>query len=130
VNVKNKKVLDVSGGKDAEGQNVGVYKRHNKANQRWKIIYVDKAEKEQTKGLDKSGFGFHVNRPFYIRSKMPMGRVIEVVGGRNLVIKRIDRNHKKREQQFTFDGTSNTIKSVRYPDRSFDIQSAGRSNNL
>lgn len=122
--------MDVSGGRDSEGQNVGVWRRHNKINQRWKIIYTDKAEKEQTKGLDKSGFGFEVNRPFYIRSKMPMARVIEVVGGRNLVIRNIDPNHKRKEQQWTFDGTSNTIKSVRYPDRSFDIQSGGRSNNL
>ena len=33
-----------------------------------------------------SNFGFFINRPFYIVSKMWMQRVIEVSGGRNLVI--------------------------------------------
>ena len=33
-------------------------------------------------------FGFHMNRPFYIVSRLPMRRVIQVVGGRNLVLKR------------------------------------------
>jgi hypothetical protein len=33
-------VLDVSGGKDRNGQSVLVWKRHNGANQRWKIDYV------------------------------------------------------------------------------------------
>jgi hypothetical protein len=45
--------------------------KSNNANQRWKIIYLDKAEAIRTKGFNKE-FGFHINRPFYIRSRMPM----------------------------------------------------------
>jgi hypothetical protein len=73
-NVNNKKVIDVQGGRDTEGQNVLVWNKHGKVNQRWRIIYVD-SKQDQVKGLNKD-FGFFINRPFYIVSKMPMGRVI------------------------------------------------------
>jgi hypothetical protein len=109
VNVKNHKVLDVSGGKDSEGQRVQVWKRHNGANQRWTIVYLDQSPKEPTTGLNKD-FGFWVNRPFVIISRLPMGRAVEIVGGRHIVIK-----HKvfgKKSQQFYFDGKSKTVKSV------------------
>jgi len=75
VNPTNNQVLDVTSSKDEEGQAVGVANRNNKKggaeNQRWQIIYVDKADKIRTKGFNKE-FGFHINRPFYIRSRMPM----------------------------------------------------------
>jgi hypothetical protein len=51
-----------------------VWNKHGKVNQRWRIIYVD-SKQDQVKGLNKD-FGFFINRPFYIVSKMPMGRVI------------------------------------------------------
>ena len=91
---------------------------NNRNNQRWRILYVDKKPKAMTKGLNRN-FGFYINRPFYIRSKLPMRRVIEIVGGRNLVIKRLYRNRKA--QQFRFAQKSKTIVSVQYPSRSFDI---------
>jgi hypothetical protein len=73
------KVLDVSASKDEEGQAVIVSKKNEKtkegaANQKWKVIYLDKAEAIRSKGFNKD-FGFHINRPFYIRSRMPMKRV-------------------------------------------------------
>jgi len=73
VNPTNNKVLEVRDNKDEEGQALVVGNRKSKpdANQRWKIVYVDKAEKIRTKGFNKE-FGFHINRPFYIRSRMPM----------------------------------------------------------
>jgi hypothetical protein len=49
-------------------------------NQRWKITYID--DKSVTDSTGKAGldpeWGFHSNRPFYIRSKMPGKRAIEV----------------------------------------------------
>lgn len=33
-------VLDVSGGRDRNGQNVLVWKKHNGLNQKWKVDYV------------------------------------------------------------------------------------------
>jgi len=83
VNPTNNKVLEVTSSKDEEGQLVQVGNRNgNKTtnvNQRWKIIYVDQADKIRTKGFNKE-FGFHINRPFYIRSRMPMQRVAEMHG--------------------------------------------------
>jgi len=33
-------------------------------------------------------FGFHINRPFYIRSRLPMKRIIECIGANNVTLKR------------------------------------------
>jgi len=46
---------------------------------------MDKKEKEVTKGLDKD-FGFEMNRPFYIQSRLPMGRVLAYPGSGNVRI--------------------------------------------
>jgi len=40
-------------------------------------------------------FGFKINEPFFIVSRMPMKRVAEVVGGRNIVLKMIDPSRKR-----------------------------------
>lgn len=127
MNVRNKKCLDVEGNKDQEGQNVLVWKRHNKANQRWKVVYLDKKEKDRSEGLNQN-FGFHVNRPFYIQSRLPMKRVIEAIGANNLVIKSLVRN--RLAQQFFFDQSTKTIKSQQWKTYSMNIQSNGNSNNL
>jgi transcription termination factor Rho len=72
-NVKDQRVLQTSNN-DREGDNVAAGKRQAHAkNQMWKIVYVDKVEKTRTKGTNKE-FGFDINRPFYLRSKMPMQR--------------------------------------------------------
>lgn len=64
INPATNKVMDVSGGKDAETQKVIMWNKHNGANQRWRIVYVDQF-KEQNKGLIEE-FGLFANRPFYI----------------------------------------------------------------
>jgi hypothetical protein len=59
---------------------------------------------------------------------MPMQRVVEVVGGRNLVMKTLDRTLET--QIFFLDPQTKTIKSVKHKDQSIDIQNAGISANL
>lgn len=76
VNVHTKNVFDVSGGTDDEAQNVIALKRHNGANQRWSVVYLDKMAAAPKSGLNKS-FGFFINRPFFIVSSMPLGRVVQ-----------------------------------------------------
>jgi hypothetical protein len=77
----------VTGSKDEEGQAVGVASKNSReggaVNQRWKIIYLDSADKIRTKGFNKE-FGFHINRPFYLRSRLPMKRVAECHGANNV----------------------------------------------
>jgi hypothetical protein len=94
INIKNKKAFDVTGGKDEEARNVIVWKKHNGANQRWSIVYEEDWKKARTEGVNKD-YGFQINEPFFIVSKMPMRRVAEVVGGRNIVLKMIDSNRKR-----------------------------------
>jgi len=43
------KVMDVSGGVDAENRNIIVHARHGKVNQRWKVVYVDEYQENQRK---------------------------------------------------------------------------------
>jgi hypothetical protein len=126
-NIQNRKVLDIYQGKDQEGQKVIVWNRHNRANQRWRVVYVDKSKKIVTKGFN-SRFGFHINRQFYIRSRMPMKRVVECISANNLVIRRYVKG--RTAQRFWFDNVSKTIKSQHWKNRSMDIQSNGGSSNL
>jgi hypothetical protein len=57
-----------------------------------------------------------------------MQRFVEVVGGRNVVLKTFSKD--RRAQQFVFDTKSKTIKSYQWKDKSFDIQNSGKSSNL
>jgi uncharacterized protein (UPF0248 family) len=105
-----------------EGQAVIVWGNHGKVNQQWRVVYLDEDKGEQEKGLDKD-WGFYINRPFYFVSRLPMHRVIECVGANNIVLKRYYKN--RIAQQFYFDGTSKTLKSQQWKDRSISIQSNG-----
>jgi hypothetical protein len=91
------------------------------------IIYLDKAEPIRTKGFNKE-FGFHINRPFYIRSRMPMQRIAECHGANNVWLKRWRRN--VRAQQWYFDEVSKTLKNNYWKTHSLDIQSNGNSSNI
>jgi len=126
INVKGK-ALEVIGGKDQEGAELGVGTKVRALHQRFIIVYTDK-ETELKKDGVHTDFGFHIGRPFYIITKMGSGRAIEVTGGRNLVLKWKRFNHVS--QQFFFDNATKTIKSQQYKDRSLDIQNAGKSSNL
>jgi hypothetical protein len=74
VNVHTSKVLDVSGNADVEGQYTHWWKRHNGANQRWSIVLCDKLP-EPIAGYNAQ-FGFHMQRPFYLFSNLPMKRAL------------------------------------------------------
>lgn len=124
--MQNGKALDVHGGKDEEGRPVIVWNKHNGANQKWKVLYIDKIDEKEEKGFNKD-YGFHINRPFYIVSRMAMQRVVEWRGSGNVVIS----SYGGRDtQQFIFDGTTKTIISQKYKNKSVDISNSGKSNNL
>jgi len=48
----------------------------------------------KTEGM--GSYGFKINEPFYIVSRMPFKRVVELSGS-NLVIKRIDFNRNRKQ---------------------------------
>jgi len=81
--VKNGKCLDVDHSRDEEGRNVLAWGKHNGANQRWNVLYTTDVEAEAKEGFDKE-YGLYINRPFYIKSRMPMGRVMESIGASNV----------------------------------------------
>ena len=120
------KVWDVSGAKDRENQNVQVWGRHNGINQRWTIAYCDTIKPEPTKGQLNPDFGIYVQRPFYIVTQLPSKRFVDMIG-KNLVIKT---PNGRRTQMWWFCQRTKTIKSSYNKRLSFDIQSAGRSQNL
>jgi hypothetical protein len=108
-------------------QNVHIWKRHGGANQRWRVVYEDQEAKEKKKGMH-GDFGFHINRTFYIRSRLPMKRVAECVS----TDVRLKRWHgsRIRQQTWTFDVTTKTIKSMYYKSYSLTIPNNGRNNQL
>ena len=125
--MSNKKCLDVHGGKDEEGHKVIVWNRHNGANQRWKVLYVDKAAPIPKEGFNKD-FGFYVNRPFYIVSRLPMKRVVQCHGATHVRLNRYIINRK--DQQYYFDPVSKTIRSNNWKNYAMEIQSNGGHANL
>lgn len=109
--MKDKRVLDVTGDKDEEGNTLAISKAKEKHHsQMWKIVYADKAEKTRTKGHNDH-FGMDINRPFFLVSRFPMKRVLECIGASNIVIKTLHRQRKNLGQQFFFDEKTKTIKS-------------------
>ena len=65
-------------------------------------------------------FGFSINRPFYIKSRMPMGRVMEAISANNVTLKKYVKG--RIAQQWVFDGISKTVKSVQWKSHSLDKQ--------
>jgi hypothetical protein len=126
-NWSNNKVLDVRGGKDAEGNPVQVWTNNGTAAQRWKVVYLDKAAKTETKGLNEE-FGFHINRPFYMVSELPFNRVAEMLGNTRMVLKRWRNN--TRQQQFWFDEVTKTVRNNYWKNYAVEIQSNGNHRNL
>jgi hypothetical protein len=80
-NVLGGKVIDVEGMQDLEAQPTYVWTAHNGASQKWRIIYVDQKQPEQSKGLNKQ-FGLYINRPFVIQTQMPSGNHVTGHGNR------------------------------------------------
>jgi hypothetical protein len=127
INWTNKKALDVSGGKDAEGQAVITWKEHNGNNQKWNVVYLDEDKGDQTKGLNKD-FGFHCSRPFYIVSRLPMHRVVQSHGANNVALNRYVKG--RNYQQWFFNCKDKTIRSNHWKNYAMEIQSNGGSSNL
>jgi hypothetical protein len=125
----NNKVLDVKGGKDEEGNAVGVWSNNGGTHQKWRVLYLDKAGKLETKGLNEE-FGFHINRPFYLVSQLPFNRVAEMHGNTNVWLKRWRNN--VAQQQWWFDEKTKTVRNNYGPWKGYalEIQGNGGSNNL
>jgi hypothetical protein len=81
------KVMDVHGGRDEENRDIIVWKKHNGLNQQWDLIYKDKYPRDPKKGELNKDFGLRVGITFYIVSAMKSGRYLDLISGRNLVIK-------------------------------------------
>jgi hypothetical protein len=126
-NIQNSKVLDVAGNRDQEGQTCLFWKKHGGKNQRWRLVYVDQAPKAVKKGMNKE-FGLYINRPFYMVSKLPMHRVIDIRGGRNVALK--SRVVGRKSQLFVFDQKTKTIQSSAFKGKALEIQNEGRNGNV
>jgi membrane carboxypeptidase/penicillin-binding protein PbpC len=120
------KVMDVSGNRDTENQNILMYRKHGKLNQQWDVVYMDQWKGESGKGEMNTDFGLLVEMTFFVQSKLPAGRYLDIIDNRNFAIK--TRNGNKR-QEWYFDQKSLTIKS-RYNNQSWDQKSSGRSRDL
>jgi len=109
--------MDVSGGRDKEGQNVIVWKKHNGKNQKWNIIYKD---------IDTVQRGIIPDKPFRLVTKMRSGRVLTRAGN-NVVIR--TRNDKE-DQIFILDPKTNSIEPIKSRSVSLEIGDAGKNRYL
>jgi len=92
--------------------------------QRWKIVYTDEIDKERSEGFDKE-HGLYINRPFYLKSRMPMGRVMESIGASNVTLKKWRNNTKA--QQWRFDRVTNTIKNMNWTNYALEMSANGKN---
>jgi hypothetical protein len=120
------KVISVDGSLDNENRNIIVENKNGKTGQKWKVVYVDEYEKEPTKGQLNKKFGLYVERDFYVVSALPEGRYLDLINNRNMVIKV---RNGRRTQVWYFHQQSLTIRT-RYNNQSWDIKSAGRTNDM
>jgi hypothetical protein len=117
--------MDVQGAHDSENRNILMWNKHNGLNQQWDIIYVKDMPAEPKKGEMNTDFNFKVDTNFHIVSKMASGRYLDILGN-NIVIKTAN---GRNTQNWYFHQPSRTVRN-RGNNRSFDIQNAGRSNNM
>jgi len=120
-------VFDVQGGKDKQQAYVGLYRKHNKINQQFDIVYVDEMPDPPRKGELNEDWNLYVERPFYVKSGLPRGRYLDIIG-RNMVIKTPAETRKT--QLWWFDQKTKTIKNWNNKGWSWDIQGAGRQTNM
>jgi hypothetical protein len=127
INFTDERALDVTSSKDEEGATVGVQKNAGGANQKWKIVYLDKADEVKNEGMNEE-FGFRCNKPFYLRSRLPMKRVAECHGANNIWLRRWRKN--TNAQMWTFNCIDKTIRSYHWKNYAMEIQSNGGSSNV
>ena len=120
------KVIDTSGGVDAEYRNVQTWSKNNGMGQRWWIKYVDQLAPEPRKGQINRQFGLYVQRPFHIMSHLNKHRYLDLLG-QNMVIKT---PNGRKSQVFWFDQRTKTIKSKQNNGWSFNIAGNGGSSNM
>jgi len=120
------KVMDISGGVDAEQRNIIVWNKHGKINQQWDVVYADEYPEDPKKGELNEKFGMYVERDFYIVSQMGEHRYLDLISNRNMVIKT---PNGRNTQTWYFHQQSLTIRT-RLNNQSWDIKSAGRTNNM
>jgi hypothetical protein len=118
--------MDVHGNRDEENRDIIVWNRHKGLNQQWDLIYKDQYPRDPKKGELNKNFGLIVERPFHIVTRMRSGRYIDIVSGRNLVLKT---RNGRNTQIFWFDQKSLTIKS-KSNNQSIEIENSGRNANL
>jgi hypothetical protein len=98
----------------------------NHPGQRWRIAYADSlkgtSDDYRKKGQMSKGTGFIVDEPFYLRSRLPMQRVVECVGASNATIKKWALNRKA--QMWRFDSTSKTIRNMNWTSYVFSQEGA------
>jgi hypothetical protein len=120
------KVLDINGNIDAEQRNIEIYPKHGRINQQWDLIYADEYKGEPVKGELNEDFGLYVERPFYIVTKMPSNRYLDLISNRNMVIKT---PNARNTQVWYFHQQSLTIRT-KLNNQSFDIKNSGKTGDL
>jgi hypothetical protein len=88
----------------------------------WDVIYLDKAGKIESEGLNEE-FGFHINRPFYFRSMMPMRRVMRCHGAGWIHLNRWVKGRK--DQLFWFDEKTKTVRNEQWKSHAIERHSNG-----
>jgi len=121
------KVMSTQGNSDNEGRNIVIWNKQDWTSQHWDVAYVDEWKGEPGKGELNEDFGLYVQRPFYLITKVGMGRFLEVVDNKWVVIKS---ESGRNTQQWWFDQKSFTIKTQSRGSHSLAINKNGGDDQI
>ena len=118
--------MDINGNVDAEQRNIEIYPKHGKINQQWDLVYADEWKGEPGPGEMNEDFGLRVMKTFYIVSKLPSGRYLDIIDHKKFALKT---RNSLISQKWYFEQASLTIKS-RINNLAWDIEGSGGSSNM
>ena len=120
------KAIDISGEYDVLNSRLRSDEKSSKIKQQWDIVYKDEYPADPKKGELNEQFGLYVDRDFYIQTALSSHRYLDLTDNRNMVIKT---PNGRKSQIWYFHQPTRTIRT-RYNNQSFDIKSAGKTNNM
>jgi hypothetical protein len=105
-----------------------MFNRHNRVNQRWNVRYVDETPEE------KIDYGIPDGKPFYIVSRMPFKRVVDMQGS-NVIIARSrarynNKNVRQNHQLWQLNHKGGEIRNMKTTNRCFVVSSSGKGKDL
>lgn len=121
------RLIDVSGGRDRDNNNVHIWKPNGSPAQKWDVVYVDEFDKYQGRGPKRPlNGGFKTDEQFYIVSSMNRNMVLSLRGNRFVLATK----KGSAGQLFSYDAKNQSIVSAEDPSKAVSIKNRGKGRQV